>query len=82
VYIGRFSRGAEYAIIVRPPENTPPTPRPAMALPRIKAMLVGATAERRDPIKKMERFRMYTLLASNSWYTFPQVGCDAVAVNK
>jgi hypothetical protein len=33
----------EYANITRAPENIPPTPRPAMALPTINAVLGGRT---------------------------------------
>jgi hypothetical protein len=43
----------EYADITRAPENIPPTPMPAIALPTIKAVLDGAVAHIREPSSKM-----------------------------
>jgi hypothetical protein len=52
--IGRFWRGTEYATMIRAPEKTPALPTPAMARPTIKALLLGATPQTREPISKME----------------------------
>jgi hypothetical protein len=40
------------AMITRAPENKPPTPIPAMALPTMRTMLLGATAQIKEPISK------------------------------
>jgi len=44
----------EYANITRAPENIPPTPRPAIALPTINAVLEGAAPHIREPNSKIE----------------------------
>lgn len=40
-------------MITRAPENIPATPIPATALPTIRTVLLGATAQMSDPISKM-----------------------------
>jgi hypothetical protein len=42
----------EYADITRAPENIPPTPIPAIALPTIKAALEGALPHIKEPSSK------------------------------
>jgi hypothetical protein len=53
VYIGRLTRGTEYATIIRAPEKIPALPTPATALPMIRAMEFGATPQMRLPSSKM-----------------------------
>lgn len=38
----------QYARITMEPENRPPVPRPAIARPTIRALLVGAVAQTRE----------------------------------
>ena len=40
-------------MIMRAPEYMPPTPIPAMALPMMRTMLLGARAQIKEPISKM-----------------------------
>ena len=42
------------AIITRAPENKPPIPIPAMALPTMRTVLLGARAQIKEPISKMK----------------------------
>jgi hypothetical protein len=53
VYIGRFTRGTEYATIINAPEKIPALPIPAMARPIIKAMELGAIPQIRLPNSKI-----------------------------
>jgi hypothetical protein len=46
--------GLVCAMIMRAPENKPPTPMPAMALPTMRTVLLGATAHIKEPISKMK----------------------------
>jgi len=39
-------------MIMRVPEYMPPTPIPAMALPTMRTMLLGARAQIKEPISK------------------------------
>jgi hypothetical protein len=41
-------------MITRAPEKIPATPIPAIALPTIKTVLDGATAQMSDPISKIK----------------------------
>jgi hypothetical protein len=41
-------------MIMRAPENKPPTPMPAMALPTMRTVLLGATAHIKEPSSKMK----------------------------
>jgi len=59
------SNGTVYAIIVKPPERAPPTPSPAMALPMMKTILLGATAEMSDPMKNITMTKMYVAFTLN-----------------
>jgi hypothetical protein len=40
--------------MTRAPENRPPTPIPAIALPIIRTVLLGARAQIKEPISKMK----------------------------
>jgi hypothetical protein len=51
---GRFGKGTVIEIMTRAPEKIPATPIPATALPTIKTVLEGATAQMREPISKMK----------------------------
>lgn len=53
VYIGRFTRGTEYATMIKAPEKIPALPMPAMARPIIKAMELGAAPQMRLPSSNM-----------------------------
>jgi len=52
--IGRVRRRTEYATIVNAPAKIPPAPSPAIALPTIKDVLLGATPHINDPNSKIE----------------------------
>lgn len=41
------------SLLIRAPVEMPAAPRPAMALPMMKAVEVGATAQRREPTSKI-----------------------------
>jgi hypothetical protein len=51
-YMGRFSSGTIWAIIVVAPEKMPADPIPAMALPTMKLVELGAAPHRADPTSK------------------------------
>jgi hypothetical protein len=40
--------------MMRAPEKMPPTPIPAMALPTIRTVLLGARAQIREPTSKID----------------------------
>jgi hypothetical protein len=70
----------EYANITRAPENIPPTPRPAMALPTINAVLEGAAPHIREPNSKSEMAnRKVPLIYASVQLRATQLG---TAVNK
>lgn len=60
VYIGRLTRGTEYATIINAPEKIPALPTPATALPMIRAMEFGATPQIRLPSSKIPIAMRYT----------------------
>lgn len=70
------------AIIVRLPEKMPPPPIPAIPLPTINTVLLRATPEVSDPIKKIAITNINTLFTEKFWYTLPQVGWNEVVVSK
>ena len=49
---GRLGRGTVIEMITKAPEKIPATPIPAMARPTIKAVLVGATPQIKEPTSK------------------------------
>ena len=60
--IGRFSRGTVLDKIRSAPVNTPAAPNPAMDLPMINAVELGATPQINDPISKMDMAAKNTYL--------------------
>jgi hypothetical protein len=48
-HMGRFRSGVSGIIMTMTPENTPAEPQPAMALPSMKAVEVGAAPQRAEP---------------------------------
>lgn len=52
IYMGRFDRGAAYIMRIIAPLKRPPAPRPAIALPQMKAIEVGAAPQSADPTSK------------------------------
>ncbi len=69
-------------MIVRPPANCPPAPKPAIALPRINTELLGAKAQTSEPSIKSNIINMNTLLRLKITYNLPHVGCKAVVVRR
>lgn len=67
-------------MIVRPPANCPPAPKPASARPIMNTGLFGATAEISEPNIKSNMIKTKTLLRLKITYNLPQVGCRAVVV--
>jgi hypothetical protein len=51
---GLFGKGTVIEIMTRAPEKMPATPIPATALPTIKTVLDGATAQIREPTSKIK----------------------------
>ena len=62
------------------PVNTPPEPIPAIALPMINTILLGATPHIADPPINSNIFRIKTLFTGKIWYTLPQLGESAATV--
>jgi hypothetical protein len=60
----------------------PPEPSPAIALPIINIVVVGATLQMRDPTAKMTTTNMNAPFTLNVWNTFPHVGNNAADVNR
>lgn len=54
IYIGLFESGAAYIIRIIAPLKRPPAPRPAIALPQMKAIEFGAAPQRADPTSKIK----------------------------
>lgn len=69
-------------MIVRDPDNTPPAPTPAIALPMMNIVVFFAVAQMRDPIMTSDITNMKTRLTEKLWYTLPQVGWSVVVVSK
>ena|SRR5579859_6527478 len=67
-------------MIVRPPANCPPAPKPASARPTMNTGLFGATADISEPNIKSSMINTKTLLRLNITYNLPQVGCRVVVV--
>ena len=49
-------------MMVKPPENAPLTPSPAIALPMMKTLLLCDTAEMRDPSMNIDMTAIYVPL--------------------
>ena len=54
------------------PVTTPPAPRPAMALPRMKAMELGAAPQRADPTMKRKSDSKNSGFAGRNLYSLPK----------
>jgi len=68
---GRMRRGTECAMMIKAPEAMPEPPRPATARPTIRALLVGASPQTRDPISKMAMAARKVYLIEKLEYTRP-----------
>lgn len=53
VHIARLCRGIIVVMIANPPAKMPDAPRPATALPTIRALEDGASAQTKLPISNM-----------------------------
>jgi hypothetical protein len=51
---GRRAKGTAIEMMTKAPEKMPATPMPAMALPTMRAVLDGATAQTNEPTSKMK----------------------------
>lgn len=69
-------------MIVNPPANCPPAPKPASARPMMNIGLFGAKAEMSEPSMKSSIININTLLRLKITYNLPQVGCSAVVVRR
>lgn len=58
MYMGLFESGAAYIMRIMAPLNSPPAPRPAIALPQMKATEFGAAPHRADPTSKTKTREM------------------------
>jgi len=54
IYMGRFCSGIIWVMMTVAPEKMPADPIPAMALPRINAVELGAPPHRADPTSKIK----------------------------
>jgi hypothetical protein len=52
-FMSLFQNLQQYAKITIAPEKIPPVPNPAMALPTMRAVLLGATPQTREPSSNM-----------------------------
>lgn len=55
IHMARLCKGMMAVCTAKPPANMPEAPRPATALPTMRALEVGARAHTRLPISKMAR---------------------------
>jgi hypothetical protein len=67
----------QWAMMIKAPENSPAAPRPATALPMIKAILEGATAHTRLPSSNMPRNKMKVHFRLKFWNSLPPKGWQA-----
>jgi hypothetical protein len=70
--IGRFLGSTEKAMMVYMPEVTPAAAIPAIALPQIKAVLLGATAQIKLPTSKIAALSKNAVLIGKNLKAFPQ----------
>ena len=82
VYILRFWRVTECAIMVKAPAKIPPAPRPVTALPTINVVLFGATPHIKDPSSKRATTMMNSRFKLKFWNSFPYVGWDDIEVRR
>lgn len=68
MYVGLFLKGALAAMISKAPENRPAEPKPAIALPTIKATEVGAAPQIALPTSNQNRAIMNTNFVENREY--------------
>lgn len=64
------------------PEKIPAEPRPAMALPTIRASEVGAMPQMKEPSSKMKRAIRYVHLMEKKVYSLPKVSWKAQVVSR
>jgi hypothetical protein len=69
VKIGRLCKGTECARMIRPPENIPEQPIPAIALPTISTAELGAIPHTNDPTSNIPTIRQsYSDVTSKMCY--------------
>lgn len=64
------------------PDRTPPAPRPAIALPSIKAIEVGAAAQSAEPVSNMTMDVKNVALMLRNLYSFPKTSWNAQLVSR
>ena len=64
------------------PERTPPDPRPAMVLPRMKATEFGAAPQRAEPASNRRMDVMKMALMLKTVYSFPNTNWKAQLVSR
>lgn len=77
VYAGTNKGVTLKAMIEYAPAAIPAAPTPAIALPTMKAVLLGATPQMSDPISKTAMASRNTSLRSKYLYPFPKVVWNA-----
>ena len=82
MYTALFSIGALNEIIAKFPENTPAHPRPAIALPTIKAVEDGATPQIKLPTSNIPSESKKDLRTSKCANTRPKIGWKAQEVRR
>lgn len=63
---GRFLSGTKGCSIITPPEVMKADPKPAIALPKINTMAVGADPQRAEPTSKTKIESRNVLFVANS----------------
>ena len=66
-YFARSCSVVSSAMIMMPAEKIPAAPAPAMARPRMRTRMLGATPQTREPSSKMETASMMTCFEGNIW---------------
>jgi len=82
IKMGLQCKGTAVATTTKLPVKIPAQPRPAIALPTIRVIEVGATPHSSDPSSKRNMASKYDFLTEKSVKTRPKTGWKAHAVRR